>query len=63
MKNWLKRLVCFLYFNHADDVVSFKDIEGSSDFYIIHQCRCGKKVRRIGPVDDNALMGHGSGVK
>lgn len=62
MKAIMKRFLCYLNFNHYMNRVSYKDATGN-EYYIIHSCACGKNEFVIGPVDDNTMLGYGSGVK
>jgi hypothetical protein len=57
----LKKLLCFLWFNHNQSVEYYEDGKGR-EFRRVHKCHCGKKVTKGEWIDDNHLLGHGTGL-
>jgi hypothetical protein len=53
----LKRILCFINFNHELKNVSHEEGKGS-EYRVIETCNCGKKTNKSDWVDDNILLGY-----
>lgn len=53
--DFLKKILCFMWFNHRQSVNSMEDARGK-EFRYVSSCRCGKHVTKSVLLHDNDLL-------
>lgn len=52
----MKKMMCSLFFRHRQVIYETKDVSGGKDFQYIKRCRCGERVTKSVPLNDNDLL-------